>query len=461
LPGPGGHGEYQKFRLSGDVTPRNLGLFGVKDLEANASPPSTPPPPTLHPGHCDGLWVAWAPNPPQDEVARYELRYGTDPQALTGPRYAVESSYFLDGLQDDVKYYVTVEAVDDSGNISPPSQASSETTANDNKPEWPQELTATEDLEGRVELAWSIVTENQGPPPVPPAADPLSPGLRDLQGYLIYRSTNAGFEVGEDDPPLAESLAAGFADVEIVNCRDYWYRIKAVDQCGEKSEQATPAVRGESIYTIKPRAPLNVQAFWEDQGGFGTIRLEWDAVTQDVEGNPIHIEDYWVHRAEVPAGSTPADVDFSPYEHLSGVTEWEEPVPPLEGPDADVFYYRLTAHDDCVNESDPSEAAAAICDFSGDVVILQPLPNASIDTDVWVAVQVTGGAASYLGSQLKVVRLSTGQTVLNQTDPTAGSSWSYLWPASNAPGGLYRIDASVVQDNDCVEATSVFVYKQY
>ena len=48
---------YRKFRLSGDVTPPNLGLYGLKDLDASISPPSQPPPPVLYPGHCGGLYV--------------------------------------------------------------------------------------------------------------------------------------------------------------------------------------------------------------------------------------------------------------------------------------------------------------------------------------------------------------------------------------------------------------------
>ena len=143
VPGPGGHGQYRKFNLAGDVTPRNLGMIGVKDLDASFSPPSTPPPPAAYPGHCDALWVQWTPNPPQDEVARYELRYGTDPDSLGGPAYSLDHDLYLDGLTEGETYHVTVQAVDDSGNISGPSEPASAKVENLNVPKVPTGLTAT------------------------------------------------------------------------------------------------------------------------------------------------------------------------------------------------------------------------------------------------------------------------------------------------------------------------------
>jgi len=153
VPGPAGRGQYRKFRLAGDVTPRNLGMLGVKDLDASFSPPSTPPPPAVYPGHCDALWVQWAPNPPQDEVARYELRYGIDPDNLGGPAYSLDHDFYLHGLTDAETYYVTVQAVDDSGNISGPSEPAPAMVENLNVPKLPTGLTVTsgtEALDGEI-----------------------------------------------------------------------------------------------------------------------------------------------------------------------------------------------------------------------------------------------------------------------------------------------------------------------
>ena len=58
--------------------------------------------------------------------------------------YSVEPGYYLDGLLRDTQYYVIVQAVDDSGNISQASESSHETTADDNTPDQPADLTATQ-----------------------------------------------------------------------------------------------------------------------------------------------------------------------------------------------------------------------------------------------------------------------------------------------------------------------------
>ena len=60
---------FRKFELSGEVTPRNIGMIGIQDLSADVTPPSQPSTPSLTPGHCGGLWITWSPNPSNEQVA--------------------------------------------------------------------------------------------------------------------------------------------------------------------------------------------------------------------------------------------------------------------------------------------------------------------------------------------------------------------------------------------------------
>jgi prepilin-type N-terminal cleavage/methylation domain-containing protein len=101
---------HRKFRLTGDITPRNLGMVGIKDYEIDTQAPSQPDAPQLDVGHCGGLFVSWPPNPPVDQVAFYRLRYGTDPFALDGQRLSGSMETYIGGLANGVQHFVAVQS---------------------------------------------------------------------------------------------------------------------------------------------------------------------------------------------------------------------------------------------------------------------------------------------------------------------------------------------------------------
>jgi len=68
---------HRKFELAGDITPRNMRLKGIQDINGDITPPGKPATPALTPGHCGGLIVTWAPNPLSDAVAQYRISWGT------------------------------------------------------------------------------------------------------------------------------------------------------------------------------------------------------------------------------------------------------------------------------------------------------------------------------------------------------------------------------------------------
>jgi prepilin-type N-terminal cleavage/methylation domain-containing protein len=452
----GESGRRRQFDLAADVTPRNLGLFGVADLEAVSSPPSQPPPPSLYEGHCRGLWVEWAASPPQDEVARYEVRWGTAPgAAVEGPVYAGTNQAYIGGLADGVTYHVTVTAIDDSGSASEPSPPASQDTVNENTPDLVEGLSATEDLEGHVLLGWDAVTENAGPPPVKPAQDPLTPELRDAAGYRIYRvATNEAEQLVADHHPDTT-----YDDGQIVACRQYQYRVCAVDLCEKQGACSEPAA-GESVYDTAPLPPPAIEAFWAGNGQ--PDRLEWSPVTLDVEDNPVTIRDYKIFRATGPTGSNPESLSYSLIDEVSdGSTSWDSfpTVYYALGGGTQRFYY-VTARDDCINESGPSEKVSPTCNFTGDVVILQPLSNQSVPNGaVWLQATVQNGAGP-TEIELRAVHLGSGQ-VMHQALLAAPAL--SLWDATGDPPGPYRIDAIGQQPTGpggiCTETASIFVTK--
>ena len=459
VPGPGGRGQYRKFNLAGDVTPRNLGMVGVKDLDASFSPPSTPPPPSLYPGHCEALWIEWAPNPAQDEVVRYELRYGTDPGDLGGPVYSLDHDLYLDGLADAATYYVTVQAVDDSGNISNPSPASAATIDDINVPKQPTDLTATsgaDALEGEVQLNWTGVTENsEDPADARPVEDPLWPEMRDFGAYEIFRHESPGIALIFANL-IATRTPVVYHDREVVNCRTYHYTIRAQDVCRDQESPASIEASGSSKYSIRPATPINVRADWVGVPWGSRIEVKWDRVVHDVNGAENYIENYKVQKAEDPPPLNFTTVGFA----VDGATSWVDPTGYFGA--GDVAYFRVVAHDDCVNESDPSDPVSATCNFDGDVTITEPSDYYGIDDDdQWlsIGVDVAGGSATYDGLQLAVVDTSDGSTVLTQTWSTM-PPWLYEWDVLALPSGSYRIDVVVQQtDNNCVDSTSRFVTK--
>ncbi len=434
--------EYRKFELFGDITPLNLGLFGVEDLEASLSPPSKPSPPILSPGHCRGLWMEWEPSPPQEEVARYEIRHGKSPTTLTGLDYAVVPQHYLAPLDDGTEYYVTVQAVDYSGSVSLPSEPASEVTGNENWPAQPTGLAASSNLESVVHLSWDAVSDNALPSP--PAADPLSPKMRDFYRYRIHRAVAAGFLPDYSTNLLGEQVQTTLDDHKVVNCRPYYYRVIAADECAADGElHPSDEIQGQSYTIVAPEAPLNVQAYFLPAAG-DDVHLIWDPVTRDVAGNPVYIDSYRILRADLGVPTAYAYVD----DVFLGVTEWVDVAPPpLVG-------YKVQAYDACPNFSAESEEALPSCDFNGVVAFTKPAGD-TVEVGDFIRVQLTGSSGTH---HLEVKFVRAGVEV-HQMDRGTGPPWGqFTWPVEAGTPGTYRLDAIVTRLlNDCVQRRSIYV----
>jgi hypothetical protein len=448
---------FRKFKLSGDVTPRNLGLSGIKDYQADTSPPSMPEVPQLYPGHCGGLYVSWPPSPAQDETAYYRIRYGTDPSDLDGQRAVDGTEYYVGDLSDSQRYYVAIQAVDGSGNLSILGPSADVVTDNTNTPESPLNLAVSDGEDERIELAWDAVTQNTAST----LGDPESPLIRELEGYRVYRSSSSGFSpsssnriADQDDLPAVPSPQ--FVDTTGVNCRQYYYRVSAVDRCGREGDRSSEG-QGKTFSDDLPAAPKNVEAFLHlaDQR-----RIRWDRVSRDVDDDRIYIEDYYLYRSGLVGefDLPPLPQTFSFVTEVKGATEYIDSPPLL----ADhTVWYAVRAKDDCPNVSGFSETAVPECWFDGHVEIDTPADGEVVTGSAPIEVRVHDGGASYTELRL-TIREKVGTYELNQTfgSPGPGNLWTLTWDTAGLTPGEFFVYAEVDQDNSghfCEDATSIQV----
>ncbi len=442
---------FRKFELTGDVSPRNLGMKGVRDVMSDLVPPSKPGAPTLYPGHCGGLYVTWPANPSADGVVAYRVNFGTVSGSLSGMRSTTVTSLYVGGLSAATIYFVAITAMDAAGNVSVNSDERSATTTNTTTPKAPTDLTATTDLTSSVRLAWVAVTENMSNV----SGDPESPLIRDLGGYRVYRGSSSDFT--PTAPPLAtESTVLPldsplYLDVTAVNCRLSYYKVTAVDTpCGLESA-STASAAGRATSTVNPQPPANVQAYILSDNH---VSVAWQAVTQDVNGGQITIDTYKVWRAgPAPEATDPGTLEYSYIGSAVGALEYLDGQAPST-PSGYKIYYRVSAIDDCPNESDLSSSAYPVCSFTGTVQIATPTEGQPVAGVVAVEATIAGGTDTYTRATFTYTHSTLGVTRTHEA-AGAGPSWTDSWLAN--PPGLYTIDVAVQNSTGCTRSATVHV----
>jgi prepilin-type N-terminal cleavage/methylation domain-containing protein len=444
---------YRKFTLEGDVTPRNLRMKGIQDLNSDVVPPTKPATPSLVAGHCGGFLVSWAANPSADGVTQYRVNYGTTSGAPDGSHATSGSPFFLDGLTTGTLYYISIQAQDAAGNLSVVSNQVSATVSNLNTPSAPTGLTVTNNQAYAVRASWTPVTTNTANTP---AGDPAAPLIRDLAGYRLYRgNTNAvtataGFLL-VDETKVHAPAEPPHVDSPVIACHTYYYTVTAVDTCGVQSAAAAVASGQTADPGVNPSAPTNVQAFFL---GAGQAQVTWNAVTTDVNSNAIAIDQYDVYRSDpIQKNADPLTASWgtTPVGSPFATTFIDNGVPALKS--NELVYYRVVAHDSCINYSDPSSPAAAQCSFSGTVSITSPNDNDVVAGVVPVTVVVTGGTDTYTGVTITYVHSVAGLT-RTYTSAVAGTSWTDTGWLSTPPGN-YIITATVTNAAGCTSTALV------
>ena len=437
---------FRKFELDGEIAPPNLGRTAIRDLQADLTPPATPGLPWLYPGHCGGLLVDWLPNPPEDDVSYYRVAYGVDPNDPDGVHSSPLPGVYVDGLEDGTPYYVTVQAVDASGNLSIPGPTEVVTSSNTNIPEATLALQAV-GTSGQIELDWSETSENTGDT----GGDPASPSIRDLAGYRVYRGTSPGFvpsagNLIADEDDVADLPAPTHIDDRAAHCTPHYYRVAAVDECGVEG-QVSNEVSAQSSTDVDPLAPLGVQAFPDGS----QIRVEWSAVTEDVNNDPIYVETYKIYRSPPQSAALPDPVSWSYLDEVSNATEYYDSfvIPPGE-----TVHYLIQAVDRCSppNESALSDSASVGCTFSGQVSIDEPEVGDKVWNDRPIRVSVNGSAPGAVNGEVWLTFTDDNDDTWSTQIGDGGSSWMYLWNATPSgfpngffDNGFYTITAEVNQ----------------
>jgi hypothetical protein len=433
-------------------------MIGIQDIASDVTPPSQPGTPSLLPGHCGGILVSWTANPSNDGVAFYRVNYGLASGSPSGMLTTDQPFAYLGGLADAAQYFVTIQAVDASANVSVPSGETSATTVDLNVPEGPTSLVASYDLNGAVNLTWDAVTNNTA---AQPAGDPRAPRIRDLAGYRVHRNDHSA-SVPQATPVADESILGpranpSHADTGVVNCRGYKYWVSAVDECGNESDMSSPAV-GSGYSHLAPLAPQEVQSFFY---GIDDVKVSWEVVAKDVENTDIFIDTYKIYRsAPMPIGMMPAgDGAFTYVATVSETTEFVDSSPLSGYPDGYTIFYAITAADDCGNESVLSEATFPECAFSGEVVFTAPRDNEPVAGVVPTTVTVTEGTDGYTGIVLEFYHEDLGQVTERVEIDDEGPTWTYNWLAN--PPGPYMITATVANSQGCSKSETIHVSAGY
>lgn len=452
--------KYRKFELVGDVTPRNLGMKGIRDLINDSSPPTQPGAPTLLAGHCGGLYVSWPPNDAEEGVTSYRLLIGTSAGTPTSSRTASSNAAYVSGLTTGTTYYVSITALDAAGNESIASSERNTAVTNTTTPSAPAAVGATDDQPDAVNVTWSAVTTNTAAL----VGDPASPTIRDLAGYRVYRGSSASFTPDGSNRIVDETAAKPSAtpsvpDTTVVNCRNYYYKVRAVDTCGVESGDA-PGASGEAgraVSDVAPNVPANVQAFIT---GVNRVTLTWDAVTQNVDGATIRIEDYEIIGRRCLLADKTCQDDVAGYTSLgtagSGATTFTHAA--ASGIDLVwTWYYRVRAVDDCPNQSEWSGIATANCAFLGTLTWVTPQDGDPVTGVTPIRVSVySGGAETYGNATLDFVHAVNGALTPVTVAPTVVGDTTYYdydWLAS--PPGQYTVTITVPNSSGCTKASSI------
>jgi len=462
---------FRKFELTSDVTPRNLGFVGVQDLDLDK--PSTPTGLSVCAGHCQGLYATWNANPPNEGVIKYQVTSGPSITSQTNPQDAYSTNYFVGSLTQGSSYVLGVKGVDGAGNMSDPGAFSSPSTVTNTTTPNPvtsfaaSNIGAGNAVANQVQIGWTRPTTNSAL-----LACDNSGGttpLRDLAGFRLFRGGTASFDPNIPsqvqktvDPNTLNAGLQAYNDPPdpnvpgIVNCRTYYYKAVAEDLCGLRS--SVTAATGSATSAVKPAIPANPTAL--DMGN-QTALVTWNPVTRDVNAGNILIDKYKVFRTKIAVG---ADPNLATYNLVydGTVSSISSPIfndPNLPNiPGSERYWYRVSAHDDCINESDMSMPALVNrCSFGGSVQMSFSPGGNPVAGYQTITVTITGGATP-VSAQLTVRDTSNGAVIVNSSSTTY--PYVFTWNAGvspTVPGHTYDVSAAVTNSSGCTDSATTTV----
>ncbi|HUP65798.1 MAG TPA: prepilin-type N-terminal cleavage/methylation domain-containing protein [Thermoanaerobaculia bacterium] len=419
---------YRQFELETMIVPRNLGRRGMKELSVLA--PGKPEMKTVCAGSCKVVYATWS-QPPQGEVLTYNILYDND-DSESDYTYLEDMGNNLDGyvskyIVPNVTWYFKVQAINQFGFATSDNFAQI-VPRNRTTPAAPATLEMSGGASGtypvlanQVDIYFSPVTENDPAEMSLACADFSNRDQQTIPGkenvnYEIYRGEIATFDpanpaestqilnaLSSTQPDYVGALLK-FTDAAAANCKTYYYRIRAVDECA-----ATPAYNesgvtdGKSTYfpavgssALDGRAesdatPAQVTGAVIDSSSCAGVNCEltlsWAPVTKN-EGDPtgpsIFINDYEIQIDEklTVSGAWTASA-LSPIYTTGGVTT--KLITGLKSQiGGDLVFYRLRVRAlQCGNLGAYSLYVIYPCDFTNvvDLVVPGALSGTGSDPD--------------------------------------------------------------------------------
>jgi Tfp pilus assembly protein PilW len=330
---------YRRLAVDTLVTPRNLGLTGL--AQTFLQPPPQPTLTTVCIGYCGLVQVNWNPNT-NNPNASYVVEWDTVQNGQYSNSFdaGTSNTYVVDLTQQDLTqtYWFRVRANNAGGSVLSTNQLSA-LAKNATVPNYPSSITATGNgsltpMSGKIRVSWIAPTTNSSG--APSCTNPAN-YLREIKGFRIFRGTSASFNASSGNMVLDENASGTNApqtdgygnfywdDMSVACATSYYYRIETVEWCAAQanynnpanvatsiSPPSDPATRGSSGTTGTPATPNGLQTAplsptLPPQGMTNSvcdtatnrcnpINLQWQKVTQDVNGNSIGIDSYEIQR---------------------------------------------------------------------------------------------------------------------------------------------------------------------
>ncbi len=449
---------HRKFALETDVTPRNFDFVGRVDIDLDD--PNAPLNFTACQGHCGGTYLTWD-HPGDVDISAYALSWGTSASNLTNAVSTTDQYYFVDGISGP--HYFTAKSVDLVGNTSARVLLGPTTPADATVPAQVAGAGATGDLastlapvDNQVVVSWAGISGNT----VDLTCDDTPFPIRDLAGYRVLKGATASFDpntpsdiLQEWDPNTVPATVNSIVDSSVVNCRSYYYKVQGEDGCAVAGAFSA-TVDGASTTSIPPASPLSVLA---TDMGLGTHQVSWNTVTENSDSPPatILIDEYAVYRAVVASADDPNQATYTQV-YSGAVADPAAPAYQESGITAlapgESYYYKISALDDCPNESALSFPAEAYqCSFGG-TIWMDAVPGGDpIVGNQTITINVSGPAVQ--NTALVIKEKSTGTVVHSQSDATA--PYEYQWNPNTVTPGLEYVAIGIVTNVDgCTDVVS-------
>jgi len=465
---------FRKFDLQTDINPENLGKAGVKDVDI--TPPDAPTNVTLVPDHCQGMLVKWDQPTSTAGVSSYVVKYypsGT-PSAFstvstTYPHmdYGVidyDGHAFVSGLTMGADYCFQVQAKDSAGNQSgwsPGSMPPCATVTEASTPGMPVNLEATgggglSPLDSEIHITWDEVQANANTVTGDPDLIGSYTILRDGAGYKLYRGETSGFTPNDatnlvEGPSVIGNGVMQFTDTSIVNCRDYYYKLVAVDRCDVAGSASAEAV-GRAETTVAPQKPTGLSGV---KSSGNNVDLTWTPVTAKIDATPTVIDIYNIYRYQGISGMSPTSLPLSSFT-LIGTTStnsYTDTLGPTENAALNQgysFYYAVTAADACGNESDKSDPSEVYCAFSGDLIV-SPGDGDTNAGIVMIHLDVINGTDNYIRARVRIPNPSVPTTFVYDQEVFSYPFVFPAWDTSAVGNGTYSIFWEVENDAGCIQ----------